>query len=241
MWRADYEKAGVNIWANADAYGSSYPGEASWILPLKDGKPSATFTGATGYAPTIKLKWLRDGVDTYDYLMMLQEGGQGTFADSVTATVASSFTGWSKDPAAIEAARRQLGENLSGPVAPLTYTLTLVASPSNGGTVTGSGTYTEGEAATITATPAYGYTFSHWDGDATGADNPATVAMTADKEATATFTACALMRVDSFTVTDSDGPVVAYDTEAAAFTAAEQMVRAGHTGVVVVRTSVMGF
>lgn len=114
MWRADYEKSGFNPWTKADAYGTSYPGEASWILPLKEGQPASSFTGATGYAPTIRLKWLRDGVDTYDYLMMLQDHGQGAFAMETARTVAASFSTWSKDPVAIETARRKLGAKLSG-------------------------------------------------------------------------------------------------------------------------------
>lgn len=112
-WRADYEKAGVNPWTNADAYGTSYPGEAQWILPLRNGQPSTDYADCTDYAPTIRLKWLRDGVDIYDYLSLLKDRGQKSFADTVTATVATSFSAWSKDPAAIEAARRKLGAKLN--------------------------------------------------------------------------------------------------------------------------------
>jgi len=40
----------------------------------------------------------------------------------------------------------------------------------------------------VTATPAEGWVFSHWDGDASGSDNPLTVAMDQDKSVTAVFT-----------------------------------------------------
>ncbi len=103
-WKADYWKSGVDPWTSADGYGTSYPGEACWILPLPDGT----------YAPTIRLKWLRDGVDTYDYLRMLDARGLHDWAKSVALTVAPDFRNWSRDPAGIEAARRQLGAKLSG-------------------------------------------------------------------------------------------------------------------------------
>lgn len=100
-WRADYWKNGVDPWTNADGYGSTYPGEALWLLP--DG---------AGYAPTIRLKWMRDGVNTYDALTLLKAQGQGAFADEVTRTVAPDWTGWTRDGAAVEAAKRRLGQKL---------------------------------------------------------------------------------------------------------------------------------
>lgn len=109
-WKADLFTPG-NPWATADNYGTSYPGEAQWILPLSDGT----------YAPTIRLKWLRDGVDTYDYLSLLKDRGQKAFADQVTASVAPDFRNWSRDPAAIEAARRQLGDKLNSLLAADVY------------------------------------------------------------------------------------------------------------------------
>ncbi len=42
------------------------------------------------------------------------------------------------------------------------YTITVSASPTNGGTVTGGGTYQQGQSCTVSATPANGYTFLRW-------------------------------------------------------------------------------
>ena len=42
------------------------------------------------------------------------------------------------------------------------YTITASANPSNGGTVTGGGSYASGDSCTLTATPKSGYTFSCW-------------------------------------------------------------------------------
>jgi uncharacterized repeat protein (TIGR02543 family) len=51
-----------------------------------------------------------------------------------------------------------------------------------------SGTFNAGTTQTLTATPATGYTFKGWSGDATGTINPLSVTMTANKNITATFT-----------------------------------------------------
>ena len=42
------------------------------------------------------------------------------------------------------------------------YTVTVSASPTDGGSVTGGGTYFEGEQCTVTAIPADGYIFTTW-------------------------------------------------------------------------------
>jgi uncharacterized repeat protein (TIGR02543 family) len=73
-------------------------------------------------------------------------------------------------------------------VAPITYTLTTTVVGS--GTVSpASGTYNAGTIQSLTATPAIGYTFIGWSGDATGTNNPLSVTMTSNKNITARFTA----------------------------------------------------
>ena len=76
-------------------------------------------------------------------------------------------------------------ENPGGEVAK--YTLTLAASPSNGGTVTGAGVYDAGSEVTINAAPASGYTFEKWSDGNTNAERMVTVE--GDKSLTATFEA----------------------------------------------------
>ena len=61
---------------------------------------------------------------------------------------------------------------------PTTYTVTATASPAEGGTVTGGGSYEEGAAVTLTATPAEGYQFKEWkviSGGVTITDNKFTM------------------------------------------------------------------
>lgn len=67
-----------------------------------------------------------------------------------------------------------------------TYALTVDASGSGDVSPT-SGSYTEGTEVTLTATPADGYLFSEWSGDASGTTNPLTITMDSDKSITAVF------------------------------------------------------
>ncbi len=66
------------------------------------------------------------------------------------------------------------------------YTIVVVANPTNGGTVTGSGNYAYGSTATLTATPASGYEFQGWSDGSTA--NPHQVTVTENATYTATFT-----------------------------------------------------
>ena len=68
------------------------------------------------------------------------------------------------------------------------YTLTVNAVNGSVAKVADQPTYTSGSTVVLTATPATGYTFSSWSGDATGSVNPLTVTMNANKNITANFT-----------------------------------------------------
>lgn len=70
-----------------------------------------------------------------------------------------------------------------------TYTITAVASPTSGGTVTGSGTYTSGTSATLTATANSGYTFKQWSDGVTSSTR--TITVSANAAYTAIFEAIA--------------------------------------------------
>ena len=79
-----------------------------------------------------------------------------------------------------------------------TYTLTVNAT--NGSVVKAPDQprYNHGSTVQLTATPATGFVFSSWTGDASGSANPLTVTMNANKTITANFTA---IPVNTFTLT----------------------------------------
>jgi uncharacterized repeat protein (TIGR02543 family) len=147
--------------------------------------------------------------DEVFYTLTVNTSGQGSVSVSpnqdqyaegtqvtITATPASgwSFANWSGDA--------------SGSANPLTVTMnsdktitanftedevfyTLTVNTSGQGSVSVSPNqdqYAEGTQVTITATPASGWSFANWSGDASGSANPLTVIMNSDKTITANFT-----------------------------------------------------
>ena len=84
----------------------------------------------------------------------------------------------------------------------LEYTLTAIASPSYGGSISGAGKYGAGTYATLYATPASGYEFDRWGGDASGTSRSISVYMDRNKSVTAYFKAI----VVKYTLTTSVYP-----------------------------------
>lgn len=72
-------------------------------------------------------------------------------------------------------------------VDPRTYILTTAALPSEGGSVSGAGTYNSGTVVPVTASPNLGWTFTGWSGDLSGTNNPSNVTMDGNKSVTANF------------------------------------------------------
>ena len=79
------------------------------------------------------------------------------------------------------------GEATTGNVTIDTRQAYLSLQATTGGEISGAGGYTVGSNATLTATPASGYVFSEWTGDASGTSNPLTLTMNADKSVGASF------------------------------------------------------
>ena len=67
---------------------------------------------------------------------------------------------------------------------PPTYTITVSANPSNGGTVSGGGQYQQGQTCTLTATNNPGFTFDHWTRNGTTISGGATISFTVTSNAT---------------------------------------------------------
>ena len=104
-WRVDkWPSDAWNNVNNAGTYSSAnYPGEGMLVYP---GQP----VGVRGVVASMRLKWLRDGVEDYDYVQILKDLGKEDLAMQVTRSIGSDWTNWTRDPNAIEAARQKLGE-----------------------------------------------------------------------------------------------------------------------------------
>jgi len=105
-WQIDNWKK--NPWEDADSFeegGYTFPGEGMLIYP-------AVSDLVDGPVPSMRLKWLRKGVEDYEYIEMLKQAGRGAWALDVVREVASDWNSWTHDPATLESARQKLGEEL---------------------------------------------------------------------------------------------------------------------------------
>lgn len=96
--------------------------------------------GIVGAAPSMRLKWLRDGVDDYDYIDLLKQKGQGAWALAKSRTVGPDWRNWTRNSALLESVRIEMGnelERLFQTVDTLAPTLT-VTSPAEGAAVSGT-------------------------------------------------------------------------------------------------------
>lgn len=124
-------------------------------------------------------------------------GGTYTYGQSCTvyATANSGYTfaNWTENGSVVSSSasytftldrNRNLVANFTVNAQP-TYTITTLANPTDGGTVTGGGTYNEGTSVTLRANANTNYTFDHWQDGNTA--NPRTITVTANATYTAYF------------------------------------------------------
>ena len=143
--------------------------------------------------------------------------GGGTYTEGQSCTVTATpnanytFTNWTENGTVVSTnanynftvnANRILVANFT--CVPQTFTVSVSANPTNGGTVTGGGTYTEGQSCTVTATPNDNYTFTNWTENGTVVSSNASYnfTVTGNRTLVANFTYVP----QSFTVSVSANP-----------------------------------
>ena len=141
--------------------------------------------------------------------------GGGTYNQgqqcTVTATPALSytFTNWTENGVVVSTqasytftvnANRTLVANFTA--MPQNYNISVSANPTNGGTVSGSGTYQEGQSCTVNATANAGYSFTNWteNGNVVSTNARYTFTVTGNRTLVANFT------VQSYTINVAASP-----------------------------------
>ena len=81
--------------------GIVFNGEGSLVYPARP-------VGYDGVVPTIRLKALRQAIQDYEYLAILERQGKAAQAQKVVRSLTETFFQWEKDPAAYERARARL-------------------------------------------------------------------------------------------------------------------------------------
>ena len=105
-WRADWWTE--DPWNQLTVYVQGrqiFPGEAMLIYPGEE-------VGVQGVVPSMRLKWIREGVEDYEYIEILKQLGQEEWAMEVTRSVGADWQNWTKKPAKLELARRKLGNRI---------------------------------------------------------------------------------------------------------------------------------
>ena len=105
-WSVDYWTK--NPWSDVDTYptdGDHYPGEGMLVYPGED-------AGVQGTVPSLRLKWIREGVEDYEYIELMKKAGKGDLALELARQLGQDFRHWNADPKLLFAARKRMGEAL---------------------------------------------------------------------------------------------------------------------------------
>ena len=141
-------------------------------------------------------------------------GGGGTYQEgqsctvNATANTGYTFTNWTENGNVVSTNARYTftvtgNRNLVANFTAQSYTITATADPTNGGTVTGGGTFTYGQSCTLTATPAANYNFVNWTRDGLQVSTNATYTFTV----TSSANFVAHFQMESYTISVAADPV----------------------------------
>ncbi|GAB4143386.1 MAG: hypothetical protein Kow0040_32430 [Thermogutta sp.] len=95
----------------SDGTSRVYNGEGTLVYP-------AGPAGYEGIVPSLRLKALRDGIQDYEYLAMLERAGQRADAEAIVRELTTSFFAWNPDPSVYDQARQRTAEILQQIQAP---------------------------------------------------------------------------------------------------------------------------
>ena len=144
----------------------------SWIVDVVGSGNSGSFTAASGQTERVDIA---------------ASGMTGAMSTKALTAAGATSLGWAHNGA------NRLAHSLASlaPSGGGTTTFTLTTTVSGTGSVArnpNAASYASGTVVTLTATPGSGFQFSGWSGDLTGATNPTTITMSANRTVTATFT-----------------------------------------------------
>lgn len=108
-WDTLFASPGVDVWENAGSFhhpsGGVYNGDGSYIYPATQKRHGANMPVAS-----IRLKWLREMAEDYDYLMLAKDLGLEKEALALGESFARGFGDWDDNMSRLYEARRQLAE-----------------------------------------------------------------------------------------------------------------------------------
>jgi len=107
-WDTLFAADGVDVWSDAGTFktpdGAIYNGDGSYIYPATEKRH-----GRHAPVASMRLKWLRETAEDYDYFTLARQFGLHDEAQRLTASFARGFGDWDNNPGMLMDARFQLG------------------------------------------------------------------------------------------------------------------------------------
>jgi hypothetical protein len=107
-WAVDAWPSEASAWDNVllgPISGAYWPGEGILIYP-------GSRVGTAEPAPSMRLKYLRDGIQDYEYVELLKQSNLSSFIDAVIRPIARDWHTWTQDQSVLEAVRLEAGREL---------------------------------------------------------------------------------------------------------------------------------
>ena len=104
-WAVDYWEEDPWQSLNYLHEGENFPGEGTLVYPGEG-------IGIDGIVPSMRLKWIRDGVEDYEYIEILKNLGEEDWALEMSRSVGADWKHWTRKPQKLETARIKLGEKI---------------------------------------------------------------------------------------------------------------------------------
>lgn len=115
-WRCNYWEKVENPWSNMATVGTDYRTGQKWLSDDVFGDGSLLYPGTEvgfdGACGSFRLEMIRDGMDEYEMLTMLQAAAGREKVDEIIKTVSTSIVSFTDDAEAMVAARITLGSEL---------------------------------------------------------------------------------------------------------------------------------
>jgi Domain of unknown function (DUF4091) len=108
MMYSDVAHWSSDAWNNVQNWvsgGYTFPGDGVLVYPGQQ-------VGLSTVVPAMRLKYVRDGIDDYDYMTMLEQQGHGALVQSILNTVAPDWINWTQSTATLQSARIEMGQEL---------------------------------------------------------------------------------------------------------------------------------
>jgi hypothetical protein len=109
-WVFDYWTG--DPWNDLTKYGDNVPGDGQFIYPGEQ-------VGIKGVAPGMRLKWIREGSEDYEYMEILKSLGKESIALNIANQIGPDWRNWSRSTDELYSARKTLGEEILKASSPL--------------------------------------------------------------------------------------------------------------------------